>query len=288
MKATTLPSCADLRRSASYELCDLSIVAKHDFTSCEDAVVLTDNHVAVIDGMTTGFGESRSKGTCPPGRVAADRIVEITATLYPQVTAAEAVGAYTEALCDDARRFSHVLFGASIVCVSLCRREVWRVGDCHLRIGDTEHFGEKRVDDANSAYRAAINHAAMANGTDVEALRADDLGRAATGTLLDAQRHLANHPGPFGYGVIDGKPVPAKFIEVHPLPDYGTEVTLMSDGYATFGSDLADAEAQLAEALSRDPLCIGELSRMAKAWERGTNGPDDRSYVRLRLADVLR
>ena len=286
MKTTTLPSCTDLRRDASYEIYDLSIVAKHDFASCEDAVVLTDNHVAVIDGMTTGFGDGHSKGSFPPGRIAADRIVEITATLSPQVTAAEAVCAYTEVLRDDARRFSDVLFGASIVCVSLCRREVWRVGDCHLRIGGTEHFGEKRVDYANSAYRAAINHAAMANGADAETLRAEDLGRAATGPLLDAQRHLANHPGPFGYGVIDGKPVPAKFIEVHPLPDYGAEVTLMSDGYAAFGTGLADAEAQLAEALSRDPLCIGELSRMAKAWEQGTNGPDDRSYVRLRLADM--
>ena len=278
--------CTDLRSSPSYELLDLSIVPKDDFARCEDAVVLTDSHVAVIDGMTTGFGDRRSGRAVPPGRIAAKLMVEVTASLAPRATAREAVTAYTDALRDDGRRFSAVLFGASIVCLSLNRREAWRVGDCHLRIGRQEHFGEKGVDNANSAYRAAINHASLASGASAEQLRAGDVGRQATGPLLDAQRHLANYIGPFGFGVVNGTPVPAEFIEVHPLPDNGVEVTMMSDGYPAFGTDLADAEARLAEALSRDPVCINELSRMAKAWEPGTNGPDDRSYVRLRLTDV--
>ena len=278
--------CTDLRSSPSYELLDLGIVPKDDFATCEDAVVLTDNHVAVIDGMTTGFGDRRSGRAVPPGRVAAKLLVEITASLEPRATAREAVTAYTDALRDEGRRFSGVLFGASIVCLSLYRREAWRVGDCHLRIGRHEHFGEKDVDNANSAYRAAINHASLANGATAEHLRASDVGRQATGPLLDAQRHLANYTGAFGYGVINGTPVPARFVEVHPLPDNGVEVTMMSDGYPAFGTDLGDAEARLAEALSRDPVCINELSRMAKAWEPGTNGPDDRSYVRLRLTDL--
>lgn len=286
MTATRLPSCTDLRCAPSYDLIDLSIVPKHDFASCEDAVVLTDSHVAVIDGMTTAFGDGRIRRGIPPGRIAADRIVEATASLAPRATASEAVGAYTDALRDDARRFSGVLFGASIVCVSLARREAWRVGDCHLRIEAMEYFGGKEVDNANSAYRAAINHASVAGGASAEQLRADDVGRAATRPLLEAQRHLANYVGPFGYGVVNGAPVPAEFIEVHPLPDGGAELTVMSDGYPAFGSDLAHAEAQLAEALSRDPVCMKELSHMAKAWEPGTNGPDDRSYVRLRLADA--
>ena len=278
--------CTDLRSSPSYELLDLSIVPKDDFIRCEDAVVLTDNHVAVIDGMTTGFGDRRSGLAVPPGRIAAKRMVEITASLEPWATALEAVTAYTDALDRDGRRFSDVLFGASVVCVSLHRREAWRVGDCHLRIGQFEHFGEKDVDNANSAYRAAINHASLANGASVKQLRAGDVGRQATGPLLDAQRHLANYTGPFGYGVVNGTPVPPRFVEVHTLPSNGVEITMMSDGYPAFGADLTDAEAQLAEALSRDPACINELSRMAKAWEPGTNGPDDRSYVRLRLTDV--
>lgn len=276
--------CTDLRSSPSYELLDLRVVPKDDFARCEDAVVLTDNHVAVIDGMTTGFGNRRNSLATPPGRIAAKRMVEITASLEPWTTAEEAVNEYTRALHDDGHRFSEVLFGASLVCLSLNRREAWRVGDCHLRIGRLEHFGGKDVDTANSAYRAAINHASLAGGTSVDQLRARDVGRHATGPLLDAQRHLANHTGPFGYGVLNGAPVPSRFIEVHALPNKGVEITMMSDGYPAFGADLNDAEARLAEALNRDPACINELSRMAKAWEPGTNGPDDRSYVRLRLS----
>ena len=283
MTGTSRHVCADLRSSPSYELLDLSIVPKDNFTRCEDAVVLTDNYVAVIDGMTTGFGDRRNSRAVPPGRIAAKRMVEITVSLGPWATAEEAVNAYTTALQDDSRRFSEVLFGASIVCLSLNRREAWRVGDCHLRIGRLEHFGEKYVDSANCTYRAAINHASLAGGTSVAQLRARDVGRHATGPLLDAQRHLANYTGPFGYGVLNGTPVPSRFVEVHPLPSNGVEITMMSDGYPAFGTDLAEAEARLAEALSRDPACINELSRMAKAWEPGTNGPDDRSYVRLRL-----
>ena len=276
--------CTDLRAAPSYELLDLGIVPKNDASRCEDAVVLTDNHVAVIDGMTTGFGDGSNHGSVPPGRIAAKSMAEATASLDPSATAEEAVTAYTAALHDDGHRFSEVLFGASIVCLSLHRREAWRVGDCHLRIGRIEHFGVKDVDAANSAYRAAINHACVAGGTSVEQLRVRDVGRHATRPLLDAQRHLANYTGPFGYGVVDGTPVPSRFIEVHTLPDNGVEITMMSDGYPAFGSDLADAEVQLAASLQRDPACIDELCRMAKAWKPGTNGPDDRSYVRLRLS----
>ena len=274
--------CIDRRSVPGYHLLDASVIPKDDATTCEDAIVLTDSHVAVIDGMTAGLGND---GACtePPGRVAAARIAAATLSLPPEATAGDAVRLYTAALEPDSRNHGDVLFGASIVCLSVHHREIWRVGDCHLRIGTAEHFGDKAVDQANASYRAAINHAALAAGATVNDLRVHDPGRLATGPLIDAQRRLANHTGSYGYGVLNGTAVPGDFIETFRLGAGAADVTFMSDGYPSFGRDLAAAERHLLRILDRDPACIDELARMAKSWKPGSNGPDDRSYVRVHL-----
>ena len=287
MTGICLSDCTDHRRTPGYELLEASIIAKDDAARCEDAVVLTDTHIAVIDGMTTTLGDGGDDGE-PPGRIAARRLAAATLRLTADATAQEAVRAFTAALEADGHKHRDVLFGASVACLSVGRREVWRVGDCHLRIGDREHFGDKAVDQANATYRAAINHAALAAGATLDDLRAHDPGRLATRPLIDAQRRLANYTGGYGYGVLNGTTVPDRFIETFPLGDDPVEVTLMSDGYPSFGRGLADAETRLRGALDRDPACIGELVRMAKNWRPGTNGPDDRSYVRLRLPTAAR
>lgn len=275
----------DCRRSPGYDLLEVSIIAKDNTTRCEDAVVLTDTHVAVIDGMTASLGDDTDDGELP-GRIAAARLAAAALRLPDDATAHQAVESFTAALEADSHKHHDVLFGASIACLSVKRREIWRVGDCHLRIDDREHFGDKAVDQANAAYRAAINHAALAAGATVDDLRAHDPGRLATRPLIDAQRRLANYTGSYGYGVLNGTTVPEQFIETFPLGDGPVEVTLMSDGYPSFGRELAEAEAHLRGALERDPACIGELARMAKNWRPGANGPDDRSYVRLHMPTV--
>lgn len=287
MTSTNLTACTDHRRSPSYSLLEMSIIAKDDTARCEDAVVLTDTHIAVIDGMTASLGND-STNSEPPGRIAATRLAAATLRLPADATAQKAVQTFTAALKADSRKHHDVLFGASISCLSVCRREIWRIGDCHLRIGEAEHFGDKAVDQANASYRAAINHAALAAGATVDDLRAHDPGRLATRPLIDAQRRLANYTGTYGYGVLNGTAVPEQFIETFPLDDDPVEVTLMSDGYPSFGHDLSDAETRLRGALERDPACIGELVRMAKNWRPGSNGPDDRSYVRLHVPAAVR
>ncbi len=287
MTSTSLEACTDHRRSPGYDLLEVSIIAKDDTSRCEDAVVLTDTHIAVIDGMTASLGND-SGDREPPGRIAAARLAAATLRLSADATVHEAVQTFTAALEADSRKHHDVLFGASIACLSVSRREIWRIGDCHLRIGETEYFGDKAVDHANASYRAAINHAALAAGATVDDLRARDPGRLATRPLIDAQRRLANYTGNYGYGVLNGTTVPEQFIETFRLQDDPVFVTLMSDGYPSFGRDLADAETRLRGALERDPACIGELVRMAKNWRPGTNGPDDRSYVRLHLPAAVR
>lgn len=273
----------DERRLNTYELLDAVVVPKDPELPCEDAVVLTDSHVVVVDGMTTGFGQNPARQPSA-GFVAAQCVAEAALALAPEATVLEAVQMWTDALADEHRNHSDVLFGASLVCLSIHRREVWRVGDCHFRVAEKEFYGEKLVDQANAAYRAAINHGRIASGMALDSLRHEDPGRQATAPLLATQRSLANHDGPYGYGVLNGISIPHRFIERVAVGAGRVGVTMMSDGYFVFGRDLADAENELAAALSRDPACINELARMAKTWKPGSNGPDDRTYVRVALA----
>ena len=156
---------------------------------------------------------------------------------------------------------------------------LWRVGDCHWSFEGRPHLGHMDINVVTSGMRAAIVHSALLDGADPELLRATDPGRDAIAGLLRQQKLFANTLGPFGYGVINGAPVPDQYVEVEPLTGTG-RLVMTSDGYPALLPTLAESEAYLAMLLDQDPLCINEL-RGTKALSPGADSFDDRTWVSI-------
>jgi hypothetical protein len=135
------------------------------------------------------------------------------------------------------------------------------------------------TDPPNPSLRVAVTNAHLAAGATPDELAATDPGRAAITSILTAQSVFANQPGHFGYGCLNGTPVPATYLEQHVL-DPGERLILTSDGYPDILDTYAATEEHLADLLAADPLCIRELAS-TKALALGAASYDDRTWLDL-------
>lgn len=259
---------------------------KHpDQRRCEDLVVVTDQRVAVIDGATdksarrfTTSGEDTSGGRFA-ALVLADALHDIEPGTAPDTAVGELNRRLADAVAEQVgHRPSADCPGATIVVYDQVLRAVWRVGDCPFRIDDELHPGDTAIDRLTSDFRAAYLATLPADATPEDR----DPGREVILPLLRRQSALANRPGEFGYGVVNGQPVPAEFIHTVAVGPHVREIVLASDGYPTLPATLADAEAALQAALDADPRCVGVL-RSTKGLMPGLRSFDDRAWVRLQV-----
>jgi hypothetical protein len=253
----------------------------------EDAVVITANHVAVIDGATD-IGDKRYRGLTP-GRFAMEVLSTAVAELPPDATVDGAIERLSEVLLAAAidtgmKADAHVRPTATVACFSVARREVWRVGDAPIRIGEWTSVPHTALDVLASGTRAAYDRALIALGTPLAEIEHRDPGREIVLPILRLQTRFQNDQADFaefGRGAIDGRRVPERFRERWSVAP-GTSVVLATDGYPIPAPSLAQAEADLAELLARDPLRIDRANPGTKGRRPGATSYDDRAYVRLR------
>lgn len=250
----------------------------------EDRLVVTPRHVAVIDGATSsGPVDGRSGGI-----VAAETVAAVVTELAADVSARDFVEIATDALA--ARLSGHVAPesmppSASVVVWSAARGEVWRIGDCHVRIDAADYPGRKRVDDIAYGYRCAVVRARLRLGlTSVEEERRIPTLRQPFMPLVSVQHAFLNldEDDPLAYGCLCGTPVPERFIEVIPAGDAG-DIVLCSDGFLAPAPTLAQGLAELDRVRRTDPLMIDEVTG-SRPFPPGATVFDDTTYVRLRLA----
>ena len=243
-----------------------------DPARCEDAIVVTGGHAAVVDGATDITG--RRYDGVSGGRWAMAACVAAIRALPAGIGADAAVEALTRAFSARTEP-ANERPSASVTIYSAARREVWQVGDVGFRAaGMPGRPPRKRVDDVAAAFRAAVIAAEAAAGT----LGADDPGRLAARALIGRQGFLRNTPGPYGFAAIDGRPIPRSLVVVREVPP--GELVIASDGYPVLEPSLAASEATLARLLERDPWCVDEL-RGTKGLAEGQVSFDDRAYLRL-------
>lgn len=255
---------------------EVFVAAKSSERLSEDIVVITEDFIAVLDGMSSPLRATDDEAS---GRAFALRAAGAIAKLPRSVAAREAVNLISSELRPmvAAHRGPSGAVGAMY---SVERSEVWRVGDVHVAVGSVHHPAEKEIDTVFAGLRAALDVAAINRGIPEAVVRSEDPGALAAGILLEAQPAFANRIGPFGYGVFDGSRIPDDHIEIFPVRPCEA-VVLATDGFLTAAPELSLAQADLAAVFLRDPLCLGELRGMGKALGAGADAPDDRSYVRI-------
>ncbi len=268
---------------------EIFVESKQPGRECEDAIVVTDDLVAVIDGATDST--SAVFGGRSGGKFAADVIVQALQHMASPLSPRTFADRMTDALATAVEAAAGTLSPAtrrpagSVVCLVPAARQVWRIGDCHVRIGETQHLGTKRVDDAAYGFRAVINSALAARGVALERIVAEDPGAAASRPLHDLQQHLANTTGPWSYGCVNGQPVPEQHIEVLAVPPGPCRVVLTSDGYPVVRPTLKESEDELARLMASDPAGIGDLWQMGKPLKPGGRAMDDRAFVSVNFPD---
>lgn len=211
----------------------------------EDKFANTDTALILSDGATDKSGQSFDGRT--GGEVASELVVN--ACLNNEETgealvelATKAVNDFyrahnPKALEDSALRISATLVAAKIIDDSLV---VTQVGDSAIRINGTDIYDND----------AALNIVtAQTRKNYIQATGDVATSRDFIMPLLKAQHVYQNNPdAPIGFGVIDGTPVPAKFVKTYTfLLDQIITIELVSDGY--YGAFPAEVSAAAYEAI---------------------------------------
>lgn len=276
-----------MSRIASFVIIEQFLRAKRaDADRCEDVMVITEHFAAIIDGATSKSAQAAERHT--PGRLLAQALAIAVREWEPAATARAAIDHLTAAakrLNDQRLQSNEELASASVIVLSYARREVWRVGDCLLRIGSTEYPPKNDLERSVASVRAAYNQIMLRTGKTIADLQARDVGRELVLPLLRTQNVLANDGAGrsgFAFGVINGVPVPDAHLEIVTLPTGSHDVVMCSDGYPHAYASLEEAESRLSAALEADPLCIAEIIA-TKGIGFDDQSYDDRAYMRVRV-----
>jgi len=258
------------------------IMGKHSDDTCEDGIVTTVNHVAVIDGSTSKTPERVNPGM-QNGRFAMQLVSDVISSLPAQTTMLQFCRIVTDAI-DEAYNYYQQdpdiiqqhperRLTCSAAVYSRYHREVWLVGDCQCIVEGKYYDNAKPEEAANAEKRSRY---IKEHQLSVEEVRRHDEGRDQIISDIIASMHSQNKT----YAVIDGTPIYIKGVKVIAVP-VDSEVVLATDGYPFLCNTLAESEQRLSQLLVDDPLLVNQF-KATKAYMEGNSSFDDRAYIRFR------
>lgn len=263
------------------------IVGKKSQETCEDAIVVANDFVAVIDGSTSKSHFQVKEGVSN-GRFAAQLIYNILTVMSAH--SSELVTRPVEDFCEDFRlkflSIYKVLYPqidfenhpekricASMVIYCRVRREIWMIGDCQAMVNGVLYENPKPYEERIAQRRADLILGGM---------QPADARHAIEPLLIQAMEEGQNKT----YAVLDGFPVYMPGVKVIPVPLFAdnirnrSEIVLASDGYPFLRPTLAESEEMLRQQLESDPQNIKTFIA-TKGLVAGNASFDDRSYVRF-------
>ena len=260
------------------EIIESFIKGKKTEALCEDALVVIDSFIAVIDGVT---GKSnRMFDGLSGGKAAAIKVCECVEDFPFDIECISAIEKITEAVKSLYEDDEPVGAAAAVAIIfSKEKNEIWSVGDCQCIINGKLHKHEKEIDVLLSEVRSLVLENEKRNGKTEKELLLSDTGREFILPLLKSQHIFANTHGDFSYGVFNGNEIPKDKIVVYKVKD-GDEIVLASDGYPYLKENLEESEFLLQEEIKNNPLCDGDF-RSTKGLVDGNNSFDDRTYIRF-------
>lgn len=247
----------------------------------EDALIVTDKHIAVIDGATSCCSDWGIPGGLLAKRLLTDYIINSA----PEENGFELIKKLNAVLFDYQQTQPELFVNpgkrlmASILIFSASSSQLWSYGDCHYLINNRYFHTNKLVDDMNAELRSFINNLLILEGTTEAELLVCDRGAAEIKQYLNIQPRFANVDHEFGYPILDGGTVLSQFFVSHQL-EKGDEVVMATDGYPFLEQTLERSEKKLCELKEHDPLLIREL-KAVKGFYPNLISFDDRTYIRF-------
>ena len=260
-----------------------------DETKNEDCIAVTNDFIAVFDGVTSRAGFTLKGGST--GCFASRLLTEELKKLPAETDAHTAVAALNKTLKEkseaaakeEGNEFPEIWSwpAAALLVYSRAKKEIWRVADSTFVVDGKANYKFFPQEQTVADLRRAFLCAKIAKGMTEAQLLDDDISWDLITPIIRELKIFANYDGPFGYGVLNGSLIPRTHIEVFPAPA-AKEIILASDGYPEVFGTLAETESVLKKIVAADPLMY-KLHPQVKGVKKGHLSFDDRSYIRFTL-----
>lgn len=274
----------------SFKVEEIFIEGKKGLSSeCEDRIVITDHFVSIIDGATSKSDLLFDGKTT--GRMAGELIESVIKSSDTGISFDDFVEAVNNTFQDfyqSNNLLEQVLknpvdrLNASMVIYNAGLGEIWLIGDCQAIVNGQWLENNKKIDTTLAELRSLILELAFNEGSSIEELLKNDVGREYIYPLLKKQSKFQNSDieSDFSYGVVDGFPIDPRGIKKVKVRE--PEISLGSDGYPRLFPTLEESERHLWDILETDPLCFRKF-KSTKGLQQGLLSFDDRAYVRLKV-----
>jgi hypothetical protein len=265
-------------RLPSWSIAERFEAAKSAERGTEDGILVSDDCIAVFDGVSSGSNPTRIEGKTPGqfavavGMQALKEAAQFSdeRTIVPYVSEALA-RAIAQHPSDSTPSFVFVAFFPK-------KNLIIRVGDCSYLMDGVGHNPGLKVDETKGVIRKRILER---EGLTEEEILKEDVARPRIQELTKTwQSYFKNNDSDMslGYAAIDGTPVPDRLIEYIPVPSSVQSIVLASDGYhpSILRDTVQASEEGLARMVEEDPT--GRASNSTRNTEPV---PDDRAFVKI-------
>lgn len=273
------------------EIIETFIQGKISEDLCEDASYISNDFIAVIDGVTSK-SDFLHKGKTT-GKIAAEILVSTLKDIKRNTSVKELIEATNQKIKEFYETvefpYSKEEKGVQAVCAiySDYYREIWLIGDCEVSIDGKIYSNSKPSDDILADMRSLIlNIIKVETPMVFSTVETQQMARDVIEPWILKSTVFANDETTnYGYSVVNGKEIPQSLIKTIKLDDNAHEIILASDGYPKVKGNLQQTEAYLMKVMEIDKECCN-LYKSTKGLSSGYKSYDDRTYIRFLVDKV--
>lgn len=261
--------------------------AKSQKCLCEDALFISEQFIAVIDGVTAKSDYSHDGKTT--GKLAADIICQVMEKLPPESTMEQTIHMINQDLelfyKEHPFPYNRKTMGLQAVCVIYSRhfREIWMIGDCQAKVDGQLYDNPKKSDAILAHMRALVLESLRCGKEDKQSMEYDKQAREVIlPWIIKATAFANNSDSQYGYSVINGDDIPESLVKKIKLDQRPHEIILASDGYPVVEETLSLTEETLQKILTMDAECC-KVYLSTKGVNEGNKSFDDRTYIRFKI-----
>lgn len=263
--------------------------AKEQF-KCEDMIFTGKRFFAVIDGATSTNdflieGKTTGRMAAELIKIALSKLDNIAIPLNTETVLNRIHDEFEAVYKSDFKGVgNHIKMIASAAIYDSKMEKIYIVGDPKVMTFEdnqwTDHSKEHKINIKNAEKRAKKIKQCIDEGSSVDSLRDNDLGRLhIIGDILAQSKHQNKPKSPLCYYAFDGTRFESSKIRVIDTKN-STEIIMASDGYLKLFPNLIDSENHLKKVLRDDPLLYQEYKE-TKGFYSGMNSFDDRAFLKL-------
>lgn len=255
---------------------------------CEDRLVISNDFIAVVDGVSSKSSYlDKGKTT---GNIAAGLIKDVIYNMAKETSLQDFISYVNKAFEDyyknsnfdlDVNRYG---LQAMAVIYSDYEKKIWLIGDCVAVVNDEYYTNPKPSDTVLEELRSLKAHLDLYDSSIAEEVYfdTDEAARKFIEPLIVESTIFANNDNTrWGYSVLNGNEIPTSLCKIIDVEEDNT-VILASDGYPHVFKTLNETEENLIRVIEKDPYFYKDFIS-TKGLKPGQISYDDRTYVKFEV-----